>query len=332
MSQAKSRRKKRVVSCSTGSCATNTGGPKRSSGGAVHKGKGSTTAKSRNVAPRAAGTVRAAGSPRVIGEAPRLQKWLAEQGLCSRREGEVWIQEGRVSINGEVVTELGVKVAKRDRVAVDGQLVTPQRSRDTAIILHKPKSIICTRSDPQGRRTIFDLIENHGSSRLITVGRLDINSEGLIILTSDGQLAHGLMHPSREVPRVYRVKTHGILLASQLEQIRTVGVRLEDGPTGPLEIVLDRGREQGNNSWYTITLREGRNREVRRIFDHFGLQVARLLRVGYGGISLGNLEPGAWRPVTVDEWNMLQKISKRPIPGESAQAIPERGGGQDDEA
>ncbi|MEG3639043.1 pseudouridine synthase [Magnetococcus sp. PR-3] len=259
----------------------------------------------------ASGRVRAAGSARVTGAAPRLQKWLSEQGLCSRREGEQWIQEGRVAINGEVVKTLGIKVAKKDRVAVDGEIIVPKRSRNTAIILNKPTGIICTRNDPQERRTVFDLIQNPGT-RLITVGRLDINSEGLLILTSDGQLAHGLMHPSREVPRVYRVKTYGVLLEEQLKEIREKGVRLEDGPTGPLEITLDRGRETGNNSWYTITLREGRNREVRRIFNHYDVQVARLIRVGYGGVELGDVPSGEWRAVTVDEWNKLQKAAKLP--------------------
>ncbi|MBF0188946.1 MAG: rRNA pseudouridine synthase [Magnetococcales bacterium] len=228
----------------------------------------------------------------------RLQKWLAQAGLCSRREGERWIAEGRVAVNDETVNQQGIKVGPKDSVAVDGKPVyRPRRRKRTLLAFYKPRGVLCTRSDPKGRTTIFELLDPM-LPRLINVGRLDYTTEGLLLLTDDGDLAHALMHPSSQVPRVYRVKVRGRMGDERLARIAQ-GVRLEDGPTGPLE--LKRDRIINTHTWLTITLREGRNRIVRRIFEHVDFPVARLIRTSYGGIDLGELPKGRWRPVTKEE-------------------------------
>ncbi|MBF0323252.1 MAG: rRNA pseudouridine synthase, partial [Magnetococcales bacterium] len=159
----------------------------------------------------------------------RLQKWLAEAGLCSRREGETWIQSGRVAINGEVVTQQGVRVLPGDVVALDGQPVQRGRLERLLLVLNKPPGVMCTRHDPEGRSTVFDLL-GPDAPRLVTVGRLDYLSEGMILLTNDGLLAHRLMHPRQAVERVYRVRVHGRVSPQSLAQLRR-GVELDDGPT-----------------------------------------------------------------------------------------------------
>ncbi|MBF0446958.1 MAG: rRNA pseudouridine synthase [Magnetococcales bacterium] len=243
-----------------------------------------------------------------MSEPIRLQKWLAQAGLCSRREGERWIEAGRVMVNGEVVTELGTKVGKRDKITVDGKPQAPQRTERTVVLaLNKPTGRICTRKDPEGRPTIFELL-GRGHPRLISVGRLDINSEGLLLLTNDGDLVHQLTHPSNQVPRIYRVRVHGRVSAEFLTRLQA-GVLLEDGHTGPLEVVLD--SVQGANSWLTLTLKEGRNRLVRRIFKQFDMDVGRLIRISYGGIELGSIMRGAWRSLSAQEIKQLQRISAK---------------------
>ncbi|MBF0368320.1 MAG: pseudouridine synthase [Magnetococcales bacterium] len=236
----------------------------------------------------------------------RLQKWLAEAGLCSRREGERWIEAGRVSVNGEVVSGQGSRVMPGDRVAVDGRVVQRAVSRYRVLLLNKPTGYLCTRRDPEGRPTIFDLFPK-GTGRLISVGRLDYNSEGLLLLTNDGRLAHGLMHPSREVERVYRVRVHGRVDDEMLARLQQ-GAQLEDGPTGPVQVVLD--QVPGANSWLTITLKEGRNRMVRRFFEAFEMEVNRLIRISYGGVTLGELERGRWRETNRDEMKRLMEAAQ----------------------
>lgn len=235
----------------------------------------------------------------------RLQKWLSEAGLCSRREGERWILAGRLAINDEVVTQLGSKVMAGDRVALDAKEINRPPLERLVLAMYKPIGVICTRHDPEGRTTMYDIL-GPDMPRLNAVGRLDYNSEGLILLTNDGLLAHRLTHPSHEVERVYRVRLHGYVDADILAKLRR-GTQLEDGPTGPLSITLDRHTQ--SHHWLTIILREGRNRMVRRIFESQGLTVARLIRVGYGGIQLGNQEPGSWRPLSPDEVVQLRRAA-----------------------
>ncbi|MBF0161843.1 MAG: rRNA pseudouridine synthase [Magnetococcales bacterium] len=231
----------------------------------------------------------------------RLQKWLAEAGLCSRREGELWIAAGRVMVNGSVITQPGSKVSNRDQVQVDGRLIQPAREPLVILMLHKPPAVLCTRKDPENRPTVFTLL-GEGYARLISVGRLDFNSEGLILFTNHGDVAHQLMHPSNQVPRTYRVRVHGRIDPPMLAKLQA-GVRLDDGPTGPLQVTLD--HVPGANSWVTITLTEGRNRMVRRIFESVGMEVSRLIRVGYGPCVLGELPRGVWRALQTTEINRL---------------------------
>jgi 23S rRNA pseudouridine2605 synthase len=236
----------------------------------------------------------------------RLQKWLAEAGHGSRREAETWITAGRLTINGVVAT-LGNRVARGDTVCLDGQAVVNRRQERQVILLHKSREVMCTRKDPEGRRTVFDLLvgPEHDEHtwiplrRLVTIGRLDYNSEGVLLLTNDGMLAHRLMHPSGGVERVYRVRVHGIVEEKTLARMRRDGVVLDDGPTGPLPVTLD--RVIGTNSWLTLSLREGRNRIVRRIFESMSMPVTRLMRVSYAGVELGDLPPGRWRFLAVGE-------------------------------
>ncbi|MBF0213780.1 MAG: rRNA pseudouridine synthase [Magnetococcales bacterium] len=228
----------------------------------------------------------------------RLQKWLAEAGLCSRREGERWIEAGRVSVNGEVVRQQGVQVGPDAVVTVDGQPVTLTKSTLRVVVaLHKPVGVICSRHDPEGRPSVYPLVEGSGV-RLVSVGRLDYNSEGLLLFTNDGELANKLTHPRHEVPRIYRVRVHGRVGESLLERLRA-GVMLDDGPTGPLEVTVE--RVVGANSWVNITLKEGRNRIIRRIFSTVDMEVARLIRISYGGIELADIPAGAWRYLTRSE-------------------------------
>ncbi len=231
----------------------------------------------------------------------RLQKWLAESGLCSRREGEEWILRGRVTVNGVVVKELGSKVSRGDQVLVDGRVAVPLREPLRILMLHKPAGIVCTRRDPEDRRSVFDLM-GEGHARLISIGRLDYNSEGLLLFTNHGELAHQLMHPSNQITRTYRVRVHGRIDADLLARLQE-GVMLEDGPTGPLELTLD--HVPGSNSWVTITLKEGRNRIVRRIFAAVEMEVSRLIRVEYGPCQLGELPRGHWRSLLPHEMKAL---------------------------
>ncbi len=233
----------------------------------------------------------------------RLQKWLAAAGLCSRRQGEQWIAEGRVRINGEIITRPGTKVEPGDRVSVDGQSVQRLDEPRLVLALHKPPGVLCTRHDPEGRPTVFQLL-GKDQPRLISVGRLDYNSEGLLLFTNDGQLANQLMHPRGEVERTYRVRVHGRIDTVTLEKLR-LGVTLADGPTGPLKLDVD--QVPGANSWLTITLREGRNRIVRRIFETLEMKVSRLIRTAYGGITLGDIDRGKWRVLNRSEVTGLLK-------------------------
>ncbi|MBF0185090.1 MAG: pseudouridine synthase, partial [Magnetococcales bacterium] len=243
-------------------------------------------------------------------EAVRLQKWLAESGLCSRREGEEWILQGRVTINGEVIKQLGSKVNRGDQVLVDGRVAVPLREPLRVMMLHKPAGVVCTRKDPENRENVFSLL-GEGHARLISIGRLDYNSEGLLLFTNHGELAHRLMHPSTQIDRTYRVRVHGRIDPPTLSRLQA-GVMLEDGPTGPLNLSVD--QVVGANSWLTITLQEGRNRIVRRIFAAFEMDVSRLIRVQYGSCQLGDLPRGQWRALLPQEIKALLA----PLPGAAA--------------
>lgn len=217
-------------------------------------------------------------------EPVRLQKALAQSGVGSRREMEAWIEAGMVLINGKKAT-LGDKVGPDDRVTVKGDHIKLKWADrlPRVILYHKQEGEIVSRDDPQGRVTIFDRLPQAKSSRWVAIGRLDVNTSGLLILTTSGELANNMMHPSFEVEREYAVRVLGELTDEQKREMCRE-IELEDGPAH-FDRIIDQGGE-GVNHWYRVVLREGRNREVRRMFEHFGLQVSRLMRVRFGQIAL----------------------------------------------
>lgn len=226
--------------------------------------------------------------------AERVQKVLAQAGYGSRREIESWIEQGRIEINGKPA-RLGDKVEPKDEIRLNGKPV--RRTLDLAprriLAYNKPEGEICTRDDPEGRPTVFDKLPPVKNGRWIIVGRLDINSSGLILFTTDGELANRLMHPSYEIEREYAVRVLGELSDDNYRQLRE-GVQLEDGPARFDDIV--HGDGQGVNHWYYVLLHEGRNREVRRLFDVVGVTVNRLIRTRFGNLFLPrNLPQGQWR-------------------------------------
>lgn len=226
--------------------------------------------------------------------AERIQKILAAGGFGSRREIEEWIRQGRIRVNG-APARLGDRIEVTDRVQLDGHVIRPFErapSRRRVLLYHKPEGEVTTRSDPEGRPTIFDRLPSLRNGRWIPVGRLDINTSGLILLTTDGELAHRLMHPSSQVEREYAVRVLGSVDPDTAARL-TEGVELEDGPAH-FERLVEAGGE-GANHWYHVVLREGRNREVRRLWESQGLRVSRLTRIRYGPIALPrSVRAGHW--------------------------------------
>lgn len=224
----------------------------------------------------------------------KLQKVLARAGYGSRREIESWIEAGRIKVNKRVAS-LGDRVSETDRIQVDGKPVPQSRlkqRRSRVLIYHKPVGEICTRHDPEGRDTIFKHLPRLASGRWITVGRLDYNTSGLLLVTTDGELANRLMHPSHRVEREYAVRVLGEVDRDMLNRLQQ-GVELDDGPAH-FDKIIDAGGD-GANHWYHVILREGRNREVRRLWESQGVQVSRLTRVRYGSITLPRGQrPGRW--------------------------------------
>ncbi len=222
----------------------------------------------------------------------KLQKVLARLGYGSRRQLEEWIKEGRVSVNGKVA-KLGDRVGENDTVRVDGHTIgraAMQGPKQRVLVYHKPLGEVCTRSDPEGRPTVFEHLPPLHHGRWVTVGRLDVNTTGVLLVTTDGELANRLMHPSTTIEREYAVRVFGEATPEALKRLRE-GVELEDGPAR-FDALVDAGGE-GANHWYHVILHEGRNREVRRLWEHEGITVSRLIRVRYGPIQLPrNLRAG----------------------------------------
>jgi 23S rRNA pseudouridine2605 synthase len=218
----------------------------------------------------------------------RIAKVMARAGLCSRREAEALIRAGRVAVNGMVIASPALDVSPQERVTVDGKPL-PTRERTRLFLFHKPRGLVTTHADPQGRPTIFARLPDN-LPRLISVGRLDVNTEGLLLLTNDGGLARVLELPQTGWLRRYRVRAHGRVSQAALGALRH-GVTIDGMHYGPIEAALE--REQGANVWLTFAIREGKNREVRNVLGHLGLQVARLIRVSFGPFQLGALPVGA---------------------------------------
>ncbi|QXE92871.1 pseudouridine synthase [Geomonas subterranea] len=237
----------------------------------------------------------------------RLQKILSQAGIASRRESETIIAAGRVAVNGVVVTELGTKAdPDTDTITVDGKSITVTEQR-VYLLLYKPVGYMTTMKDPEGRPIVTDLLKGI-KERVYPVGRLDYNTEGLLLLTNDGAFANMLMHPSHEVDKGYLVRVSGQVSAEQIRRLAE-GVKLEDGMTAPAKVLPV--SESENNSWISITIHEGRYRQVRRMCEAVGLNVVRLKRSRYDFLVIGDMKPGDFRHLTADE---VAKLRRKTVP------------------
>ncbi|MCB1512140.1 MAG: rRNA pseudouridine synthase, partial [Hyphomicrobiaceae bacterium] len=217
----------------------------------------------------------------------RIAKAMAQAGLCSRRDAERWIEAGRVAVNGQMLSSPAVDVGPGDKIVVDGQPL-PAREPTQLWRYHKPRGLVTTHRDPQGRPTVFDSLPD-GLPRVISVGRLDFNTEGLLLLTNDGELARHLELPATGWLRRYRVRAHGSITQADLDKLKD-GIEVEGVRYGPIEASLE--SQKGANVWLAIGIREGKNREVRKVLSTLGLTVNRLIRVSYGPFQLLDLAPG----------------------------------------
>ena len=220
-------------------------------------------------------------------ETERIAKKLSRAGVCSRREAERWIAEGRIKVNNVILSTPATNVSEKDKILVDN-IPLPKPSLSKIWRFHKPKGCLVTENDPKGRKTIFQILPKP-LPRVISVGRLDYDSEGLLLLTNDGEISRKLELPSTGWLRKYKVRVHGIVDKSTLLKIKD-GIKLDNFKTGPIEASLE--IQKGTNAWILIGIREGKNREIRRIMDHLGYPVNRLIRLSYGPFQLGNLKSG----------------------------------------
>jgi pseudouridine synthase len=236
----------------------------------------------------------------------RLQRYLAQSGVASRRKGETLITGGHVKVNGKIVTELGSKVRPgKDKVDVDGVRVQPQEK--VYLVLNKPKGFVTTVSDPEGRQTVMELLPRDLPAHVVPVGRLDFYTEGVLLFTNDGDLAAALLHPRGHVEKTYHVKIRGKVTEEQIERLRK-GVRLDDGRrTQPAQV--DQLKFTGTHQWLVITIREGRSRQIHRMCDAVRLQVIKLARVAFAGIAYHGLKVGQSRFLEPDEVRDLQKLA-----------------------
>jgi 23S rRNA pseudouridine2605 synthase len=264
---------------------------------------------------------RPARPPKVKKSGERIAKVVSRAGLASRRDAEEWIVQGRVTVNGRVINSPALDVTENDVVTVDGKPLPP-RERTRLFLFHKPRGLMTTHADPEGRPTVFDNLPE-GLPRLISIGRLDFNTEGLLLLTNDGGLARALELPDTGWLRRYRVRAHGEVTQGQLDELKK-GVEVDGVKYGPIDATLE--RDQGANVWLVFAIREGKNREVRNVMAHLGLEVNRLIRVSYGPFQLAELTEGAVEEVKtrVLREQLGEKIAtlagadfNRPMPGEA---------------
>ncbi|MBO1255441.1 23S rRNA pseudouridine(2605) synthase RluB [Alteromonas sp. 5E99-2] len=237
----------------------------------------------------------------------KLQKVLANMGYGSRREMERWISDGRISVNGKVAT-LGDRINESDQVRVDGHIVNRQQTQTVCRVLmyNKPEGELCSRKDEEGRPTVFDRLPRLTGGRWIAVGRLDLNTSGLLLFTNDGELANRLMHPKHEIEREYAVRVFGEV-TRDMQKAVLKGVKLEDGEAKFTSLRARKSEEESLNQWFDVTLSEGRNREVRRLWESQGVQVSRLIRLRYGPLSLEKRLPqGGWLELELEPLNKLR--------------------------
>lgn len=235
-------------------------------------------------------------------EKMRLQKYLALCGVASRRSAEVLITDGRVGVNGQIVTELGTKVSKKDKVTFDGKEITYE-SEKIYIAVNKPTGYLSSVSDDRGRKTVVDLVKDEFSERLYPVGRLDYDTEGLIFLTNDGDFTYAVTHPKHNINKTYEAIIRGRLSEDEIFSL-CKGVNIDGFITSPA--LLDIVNEEKDKSTVHITIHEGKNRQVRKMFDAVGHRVLKLKRISVGKVKLGNLKPGKWRELTEKEINSLR--------------------------
>ena len=233
----------------------------------------------------------------------RIAKVIARAGLCSRRDAEQWVKDGRVSVNGKAISSPALNVLPSDRIIVDGKPVSKEGSETRLFRYHKPTGLVTTHKDEKGRQTVFENLPE-GLPRLISVGRLDLNSEGLLLLTNDGELSRYLEMPSTGWTRRYRVRAFGYIEQNRLDDLKR-GVTGDGVKYSSITATID--SVQGSNTWMTVALTEGKNREIRKVMEHLGLKVNRLIRLSYGPFQLGHLKDGA-----VEEVPM--KMVKEQIP------------------
>jgi 23S rRNA pseudouridine2605 synthase len=254
----------------------------------------------------------------------KLQKVLARAGKGSRREMETFISAGRISIDGKTAF-LGDRIEGTEQIRIDGHIVKLKPKEDDlcrVIMYNKPEGEMCTRKDPEGRPTVFDRLPPLENSRWVAVGRLDINTSGMLLFTTDGELANRLMHPSQKVEREYAVRVFGDVNEAMLQTLRA-GVKLEDGPAKFQKITYKGG--EGRNHWFHVVLSEGRNREVRRLWESQEVQVSRLIRVRYGDMEMKRQLPnGGWTELALPEVNYYRKLVNLPVETQSKVKVDEK--------
>jgi 23S rRNA pseudouridine2605 synthase len=246
----------------------------------------------------------------------KLQKVLASYGFGSRRVMETWIEAGRIKVNGKIAT-IGDRVSEEDKIAVDGRYISQKSVRHRVLLYNKPTGEICSRDDPEGRPTVFGKLPKLKGQRWISVGRLDFNTSGLLLFTTDGDLANKLMHPSAQIEREYAVRVLGDVAEEILDQMKE-GVLLEDGIARFTDIKKGQDEEDSANKWYYVVLKEGRNREVRRLWESQGLTVSRLKRVRFGSFFIPSaIKSGQFRELKFKESKELYKMANMGRPSRS---------------